>query len=73
MLRTKLPWGAWGAQLVKHPTPQLGSGHDLMVCKFEPYVGLCTDGVEPAWDSLSPSLCAPPQLTLSLSLPKINK
>ena len=51
-----------------------------MVPEFKLRMGLCTDGVEPAWDSLS--LSAPPPLTLrrppapalslSLSL-KINK
>ena len=34
-------------------TLDFGSGHDLTVCEFEPCVGLCTDNVEPAWDSLS--------------------
>ena len=43
-----------------------------MVRGFEPYVGLCADSVEPAWDSLSPFLSAPALLMLSLSL-KINK
>ena len=42
------------AQLVKRPTLDLGSGHDLPVHEFEPHIGLCTDGVEPAWDSVSP-------------------
>ena len=41
---------------VKRPTLDFGSGHDLMVGGFEPRVGLCTDTVEPAWDSVSPSL-----------------
>ena len=56
-------------QLVKFPTLDFGSGHDLMVCEIEPQVGLCADSVEPAWDFLSPSLFAPPPsciLTLSL-------
>ena len=44
------------AQLVKCLTPDLGSGHDLTVCDIKPHVGLCTDSVEPAWDSLSPFL-----------------
>ena len=39
-------WGSW-----KHPTLDLGSGHDLTVFEFESHVGLCVDGVEPAWDS----------------------
>ena len=42
------------AQLVKHPTLGFTSGHDLTVGEFEPHVGLCTDRVDPAWNSLSP-------------------
>ena len=64
------------AQLVKCSTLGFSSGHDLMVCGFKPPVGLCLDSAELAWDSLSPSLSAPPQLSLSLSLSlslKINK
>ena len=50
-----------------------------MVCETEPHVRLCADSLEPAWDSLSPSLFALPlllgilspslSLSLSLSLP----
>ena len=58
------------AQTVKHPALDFGSGHDLTVCEFEPHVGLCADSVEPAWDSLSPSLSA---LLLVLSLFFENK
>ena len=43
------------------------SGHDLMVREFEPRVGPCTDGVERAWDSLSPSLSVPSLLACGLS------
>ena len=48
------------------------SGHDLTVGEFEPHLELCTDSTELAWDSLSPSLSAPPPLGLifSLSLPQ---
>ena len=62
--------GTWVVQSVKRPTLGFSSGHDLRVHYFEPRVGLCTDGTEPAWDSLSlsPSLSAPPHLMLSLSL-----
>ena len=49
--------GAWVAQSVKCPTLDLGSGHDLTVREFKPHIRLCTDSVEPAWDSVSPSLC----------------
>ena len=61
----------WG-QLVKCLTLDLGSSHSLMVGEIEPQVGLCADSMEPAWDSLSPSLPDPLLNTLSFSL-KINK
>ena len=48
--------GAWMAQPVKHPTPDLSSGRDPEVCEIEPRVGLCADGAVTAWDSPSPSL-----------------
>ena len=60
------------AQPVKCPTLDFGSGHDLTVREFESHVRLWADSAEPAWDSLSPSLAAPPVLSLALSL-KINK
>ena len=41
-----------------------GSGHDLMVCGFDPGVGLRADSSEPGW-SLFQILC----LLLSLLLP----
>ena len=45
-----------------------------MVRGFEPRIRLCADSSEPgaALDPVSPSLFAPPQLTLCLSLSKIN-
>ena len=55
-----LSWGTWAIQPVKHLTLDFSSGHDLMVCEFEPYIRLCTSSIEPAWNSLSP-------LSLSLS------
>ena len=62
------------AQSGRHPTLGFGSVHDLTVREFEPLVGLCADGVEPAWDSLSLSPCLSPILSLFLSLSlKINK
>ena len=45
--------GSWVAQSVERPTLGFDSGHDLMVCEFEPHIGLCTDGADPAWDSFS--------------------
>ena len=59
-------------QLVEGPTLDFGSGHDLTVPEIEPCIGLHADSAEPAWDSLSPLLFAPPPLSLSVSL-KINK
>ena len=65
------------AQLVKRPTLDFRSGHDLMVHGIEPNARLGADSTEPPWDSLSPSLSAPPlslpclcthALALSLSL-----
>ena len=56
------------AQSVKHLTFDFSSGRDLMVGEFEPYVGLCMGGTEPAWDSPPPSLSSSPLLMLSLSL-----
>ena len=60
----------WVAQSVKCPTLDFSSDHDLPVQVIEPHVGLCTDSVEPAWDSLplSLSLCPhSPACPLSLS------
>ena len=61
------------AQSVKHSTLDFGSGHDLTFGGMEPYVRLCTDSMEPAWDSIL-SLSFPLSLPYSLSLAlKINK
>ena len=71
-LRNRLK-GTWVTQLVKGPTLGFGAGHELTVHEFEPHIGLCSDSVEPAWDSLSPSLPLSSFLSLSLSLSlKIN-
>ena len=64
--------GTWVTQSVKRLTLDFGSGHGLTVHEIKPRMGLCTNSMEPAWDSLSPplspSLFAPPLLMLSLSL-----
>ena len=54
------------AQSVKRPTLDIGSGHDLTVCGFEPHARLRTDSAEPACDSVCPAFSAPPLLALSL-------
>ena len=66
LFKSLTPWGAWGAQSVKRPTLDFSSDHELMVCEFKPRFRLCSDGTEPAWDSVSPSLC--PSLTCVLSI-----
>ena len=58
------------AWLVKRPTLDFSSDHDLMVCEIEPHIGLRVNGLEPAWDSLSPFLFASPLLVL---FPSLNK
>ena len=42
-------WGTWVAQLVKHPTLDVGSSGDLLVRESKPQVGLYADSTEPAW------------------------
>ena len=54
--------------LVKHLTLYFDSGHDLAVCEFEPHMGLCAGGSEPAWDSLSLPLSLPLPYSFFLSL-----
>ena len=69
-------WGTWVAQLVKCPTSV-----QVMILHFmssSPALGsvLTAQSLEPASDSVSPSLSVPPRLVrgrvLSLSLSKIN-
>ena len=59
--------GAWVAQLVKCITLDCGSGLDLTVHEIELRIRLYTDSMEPAWDSLSPSLSAPRPLVHALA------
>ena len=54
--------GARVAQSVKPQTVDLSSGHNLTICEFEPHIRVCADSVEPAWNSLPPSLSALPSL-----------
>ena len=66
--------GTWVAQSVKHLTLDFSSGQELVVYEFKPQIGLPDNGVEPAWDSLSPCLYPSPALfSLSLSLSQNNK
>ena len=69
------------AQPVRYLTPDFSSGHGLVVCEFNPCIGLCADSTEPAAQSLlgrlslSPAFLPLPHshahmcaLSLSLSL-----
>ena len=62
------------AQLVKRLTLDFSSGRDLTVHVFEPCIWFDTDSTEPASDSLSPSLSAPPLFVHShfLHINKLN-
>ena len=44
------------------------SGHSLVVHELEPRVGLTAQSLEPASDSVSPSVSTPPPLILCLAL-----
>ena len=64
-----LTGGAWVAQSVKCLTPDFVSGHDLTVMRSSHMSGSVL-GVEPAYDSLSPSPSAPLSPSYSLSQKK---
>ena len=59
--------GVSAARSIERLTFDFGPGHDLTVHEIKPHIRLCADSNEPAWDSLSLSLSAPPLLTLSVS------
>ena len=65
--------GVWGAQSVEPPTSA-----QVMISRFVGLSpasgsGLTAQSLEPASDSVSPSLSVPPLLVLSFCLSKINK
>ena len=55
-------------QLVKPPTLDFDSSHDLTIHETEPHVGLCAEHGGYLGFSLSLSLCPFPALSLSLFL-----
>ena len=63
-------WGSWVVESVEHLTPDFSSGHDLVLCGFEPRIRLCSDRVELAWDSLSLPLFLPLSPAHMKTLPK---
>ena len=66
-------WGTWVAQSVERPTS--AQVVILRSVSSSPASGsvLTAQSLEPVSDSVSPSLSAPPQFMLSLSVSKINK
>ena len=72
-LEEEQPWDVWVVQSVEHPTSAQVVVLQLMCSN--PALGsvLTAQSLEPALDSMSPSLSTPPLLALSLSLKnKIN-
>ena len=59
----RLLMGCLVAQSIECLTLEFSSGHDLTVLGIEPPMGLCVELEEPAWDSFSPTLPAPPALS----------
>ena len=66
-------WGAWVAQSVKRLTSAQVMTSQFMGSSPVSDSALTAQSLEPASGSGSPSLSAPPPLTLCLSLSKINK
>ena len=52
----------------KCPTLDFGSGRGITIQEFELCIWLSADSAQPVWDSLSPSLSAPPPLMCMFSL-----
>ena len=65
-------WGAWVAQSVKHPTSPQAVISRLVSSSPASGSVLTAQSLEPASDSVSPSLSSPPLLALSL-FQKIHK
>ena len=58
--------------MVKRPTLDFDSGHDLVVHEFGPHIGLSADNAELAWDPLSLPLFPPfPHACLPSLSPKL--
>ena len=71
----KLVWarGAWVAQWVKRPTSAQVTISRSVNSSPASGSGLMAQSLEPASDSVSPSLSAPPSFILCLSLSQKNK
>ena len=60
----------WVAQSVECPTPDFIQVRISWFVGLSPTLGSALTAVEPAWNSLSPPLSAPPLLALDLSFSK---
>ena len=60
--------GNRGTCVAQSVVSDFGSGHDLAVSEFKPHVGSVLRGqrLEPALNSVAPSLCSSPTSALSL-------
>ena len=68
MFEREMTWGAWVAQSVKHPTSaQVMISRSVSSSPASGFV-LTAQSLEPASDSVSPSLSDPPLFILCLSL-----
>ena len=72
-VKNKTNGGAWVAQLVKHPTSAWVTISQFVNSSPTSSSVLTAQSPEPASDSVSPPLSAPPQLMFCLSFSKINK
>ena len=66
-LENSIEWGAWVAQSVKHPTSAQVMISQSMSSSSAFGSVLTAWSLEPALDSVSPSLSAPPPFVLCLS------
>ena len=71
--KDRVIWGAWVAQSVEHPTSAQVMISQLVSSSPASGSVLTLQSLEPASDSVSPCLSAPPPLTLCVSLSTINK
>ena len=67
-LKIKQNWGAWVAQSVKRPTSVQVTISQSVSSSPASGSGLIAQSLEPASNSVSPSLSAPPPFMLCLSL-----
>ena len=73
MVRKQILGASWVARSVKCQALDFSSGRDLTVHEFKSHLRLHAGTTEPAWDSLSPSLCSSPTLSKKINIKKNRK